>query len=128
MNSATVSDVYGKNLDGRCASAVLGSPITKDGASRRPGPTGYALSTSPTISASWNRENFFEKRGIFLLTGMVAMVILTSMEKVIIQTRDVPADLHHRFKVLCAESKVSMNAKTIELIREYVEREEKRKK
>ncbi len=58
---------------------------------------------------------------------MVALVILVDMDTVIIQTRNVPDDLHKRFKVLCVEHEVSMNAKVIELIREFVERQEKKK-
>ncbi len=42
-------------------------------------------------------------------------------------TRDIPDNLHKRFKVLCVEHEVSMNAKVIELIREFVERQEKKK-
>ncbi len=42
--------------------------------------------------------------------------------------RNVPDDLHKRFKVLCVEHEVSMNAKVIGLIREFVEREEKKGK
>ena len=60
------------------------------------------------------------------MTSMVTMVILLSMDTIIIQTRDVPDDLHKRFKVLCVEHGVSMNAKVIGLIREFVEREEKK--
>ena len=59
---------------------------------------------------------------------MVVLVILVNMDTVIIQTRDVPDDLHKRFKVLCVEHGVSMNAKVIGLIREFVEREEKKGK
>ncbi len=61
------------------------------------------------------------------MTGMVAIVTLVNMDAVIIQTRHVPEDLHKRFKVLCVEHEVSMNAKVIELIREFVERQEKKK-
>jgi len=42
--------------------------------------------------------------------------------------RNVPDDLHKRFKVLCVEHEVSMNAKVIDLIRKFVEREEKKGK
>jgi len=50
------------------------------------------------------------------------------MEDVIIQIRDVPADLHHAFKGACAIEGVSMRKKLIELMREYVERQEKKPK
>jgi len=59
---------------------------------------------------------------------MVSMVILVSMDTIIIQTRDVPDDLHKRFKMLCVEHGVSMNSKVIELIREFVEQGEKKGK
>ncbi len=42
-------------------------------------------------------------------------------------TRDISDDLHKRFKMLCVEHETSMNAKVIDLIRKFVEREEKRK-
>ena len=58
---------------------------------------------------------------------MVALVILVDMGTVIVQTRDVPADLHRRFKVACASEGVPMKDKMIELMREYVKRQEKKK-
>ena len=41
--------------------------------------------------------------------------------------RDVPDDLHRRFKVLCAEEGEPMKGKVIQIIREYVEKQEKKK-
>ena len=41
--------------------------------------------------------------------------------------RDVPKDLHLRFKLLCVEEGISMNKQVIELIMRHVERLEKKK-
>lgn len=41
--------------------------------------------------------------------------------------REVPNSLHRRFKVLCVERGVSMNEKVIGLIKEYVEKQDKKK-
>jgi len=70
---------------------------------------------------------FFRLWGIFLLTDMVALPILLGMRTVIVQIRDVPADLRHAFKVACAVEETTMREKLIELMREYVKRQEKKK-
>ncbi len=41
-------------------------------------------------------------------------------------TRDIPDDLHKRFKLVCVEQGISMNKQIIELIRKHVERQEKK--
>lgn len=43
-------------------------------------------------------------------------------------TRNIPDDLHKRFKILCVEHEVSMNTKVIDLIRKFVEQQEKKPK
>ncbi len=47
---------------------------------------------------------------------------------VFFQVRDFPADLRRSFKVACAAEDISMREKLIELVREYVERQEKKAK
>ena len=39
--------------------------------------------------------------------------------------RNVPPDVWHKLKILCAEEKVSMNTKIIDLVRKEVERKKK---
>ena len=46
---------------------------------------------------------------------------------VFFQVRDFPADLRRSFKVACAAEDISMREKLIELVREYVERQERKK-
>jgi predicted HicB family RNase H-like nuclease len=40
--------------------------------------------------------------------------------------RDVPKELHHKFKVMCAEKDISMNKLLIQLIKEAVAKEGKK--
>jgi len=47
---------------------------------------------------------------------------------VFFQVRDFPADLRRSFKVACASEDISMREKLIELVGEYVEKEEKKRK
>ena len=45
----------------------------------------------------------------------------------VINLRNVPDELHGRLKAFCALENVTMQDKIVELIREYVERQEKKK-
>jgi plasmid stability protein len=42
--------------------------------------------------------------------------------------RNLPDDLHSRFKAACALDNVNMQDKVVELIREYIEKREKKSK
>ena len=44
-----------------------------------------------------------------------------------INLRNVPDELHSRLKAVCALENVTMQDKVVELIRKYVERQEKKK-
>ncbi len=46
----------------------------------------------------------------------------------VLNIRTVPEDLHSRFKAQCALENVSMTDKVVGLIREYVEKQEKKRK
>ena len=46
----------------------------------------------------------------------------------VINLRTVPDELHSRLKSVCALENVTMQDKVVELIREYVERQEKKGK
>jgi len=46
---------------------------------------------------------------------------------VIIQIKDVPDDLHRALKMACASEGVTIRAKVLELIKEYVERQEEKR-
>ena len=42
--------------------------------------------------------------------------------------RDIPEELQHQFKVMCAEKRISMNKLVIQLIKEAVKKYRKEKK
>ncbi len=69
-------------------------------------------------------------RGIFLLTGLIITLIMIITEGGMVEMflRNVPNDLHRRFKLICVEQGISMNKQIIELIRKHVERQEKKAK
>jgi len=46
----------------------------------------------------------------------------------VINLRNVPDDLHSRLKAVCALENVTMQDKIVELIREYVEKKERKRK
>ena len=57
---------------------------------------------------------------------MLAMLYAVSMGTIVV--RKVPEDLHLQFKLLCTRNRISMNKSLIELMRQAVEKAEKRQK
>ncbi len=64
------------------------------------------------------------------MTGLLIMLIMIITEGGMVEMflRNVPNDLHRRFKLICVEQGISMNKQIIELIRKHVERQEKKAK
>ena len=56
-----------------------------------------------------------------------ATVLLCYFYHMTMQVRAIPDELHRKFKMLCAEQAIHMNKKVVELMRQAVEKREKKK-
>lgn len=56
------------------------------------------------------------------------MCIILHNTRMDLRIRQIPEDLHLKFKLLCVQEKISMNQKVIAMIRQEIERAERKQK
>ena len=84
---------------------------------------------APGPSVVQNSAYFFYFSAQTLLTALTAYTILSSMNIATytanmaeMRIRNIPENLHKRFKMLCVDEQISINAKIIQLVKEVVEK------